>query len=57
MLAVYPALVLLVTALEPVTRLVPQPIALFIVAFILTGFTTPFIVPWLSRRMQNWLNA
>ena len=57
MLAVYPALVLLVALLKPVTSLLPQALGLFIVAFILTGLTTAFIVPWLSRRLQGWLTS
>ena len=55
MLAVYPALVMLVWAFKPVTRQLPEALGLFIVAGILTGLTTAFIVPYLSRLLQPWL--
>ena len=40
----------------PVTSLLPQALGLFIVAFILTGLTTAFIVPWLTRTLSDWLH-
>lgn len=55
MLAVYPPLIVLVAVLEPVTSMLPQPLGLLIVALILTGLTTAFIVPWLSRVLHGWL--
>ncbi len=55
MLAVYPALIVLVTLLRPVTRQLPEALGLFVVATILTGLTTAFIVPFLTRRLGAWL--
>ncbi|MEQ8603217.1 MAG: antibiotic biosynthesis monooxygenase [Marivibrio sp.] len=55
MLAVYPPLVLLVTALQPITGDLPQAAGLFLVALILTGITTAWLIPWLTRRLQGWL--
>lgn len=55
MLAVYPALIALVTLLKPVTTRLPEALGLFLVAFILTGLTTAFIVPWLTRILRRWL--
>ncbi len=57
MLAVYPPLVLLVTMLKPITAHLPEAIGLFLVALILTGITTAFIVPWLTRKLHGWLVA
>lgn len=55
MLAVYPALILLVTLLKPVTAPLPEPLSLLVVALILTGLTTAFIVPWLNQLLHGWL--
>ncbi|MGR3455503.1 MULTISPECIES: antibiotic biosynthesis monooxygenase [Pseudooceanicola] len=55
MLAVYPALVVLVWAFKPVTRQLPEILGLFIVAGVLTGLTTAFIAPYLTRLLQPWL--
>ena len=55
--AVYPALVLLVALLAPVTDRVPGPVGLLLVVVILTGLTTAFIVPWLGRRLHGWLHG
>lgn len=55
MLAVYPALVLLVVVLEPVTTRLPAPFGLFLVALVLTGLNTAFILPWLNKHLQTWL--
>ncbi|MAM61375.1 MULTISPECIES: antibiotic biosynthesis monooxygenase [unclassified Maritimibacter] len=57
LLAVYPALIVLVTVLSPLTSRVPQALGLLIVAVILTGLTTAFIVPWLTRALNGWLTA
>ncbi|SDO36557.1 hypothetical protein SAMN05216196_10568 [Lutimaribacter pacificus] len=57
MLAVYPALIVLVTLLRPVTAPLPEPLGLLVVALILTGLTTAFIVPWLTRVLHRWLVA
>ena len=57
MLAVYPALILLVYALRPITTQLPVPLGLLLVAIILTGLSTAFIVPWLTRRLHTWLVA
>lgn len=57
MVAVYPPLVFLVTLLEPLTEHLPQPVSLFIVAVVLTGLTTAYLIPWLTRRLQRWLAA
>jgi uncharacterized protein len=55
--AVYPALVLLVALLAPVTDRVPGPVGLLLVVVILTGLTTAFIVPWLGGRLHGWLHG
>ena len=55
MLAVYPALIVLVMLLKPVTSLLPEALGLFVVATVLTGLTTAFIVPFLTRRLGVWL--
>jgi hypothetical protein len=55
MLAVYPALVVLVALMKPVTSRLPEALGLFLVAFTLTGLTTAFIVPWLTRTLHGWL--
>tara|TARA_R110002072_G_scaffold11771_4_gene52544 strand:- start:6111 stop:6677 length:567 start_codon:yes stop_codon:yes gene_type:complete len=57
MLAVYPALIVLVYALMPITSRLPVPLGLFVVALVLTGLSTAFIVPWLTRRLHHWLIA
>ncbi len=55
MLAVYPALVILAYVLKPVTRQLPEAIGLFLVAAILTGLSTAYIVPYLTRTLGPWL--
>lgn len=55
MLAVYPPLVILVVLLEPVTARLPAPLGLFLVALVLTGLNTAFILPWLNRNLRTWL--
>lgn len=55
MLAVYPALILLVRALEPVTQSLPQALGLLVVALVLTGLSTAWIVPFLTRTLHPWL--
>lgn len=55
MIAVYPALIVLVFLLQPVTSRLPVFLGLFVVAVILTGLTTAFIVPWLTRTLHPWL--
>ena len=55
MLAVYPALIVLVYLLQPITSRLPLPLELLIVVLILTGLTTAYIVPWLTRQMHGWL--
>lgn len=55
MLAVYPALVLLIYLLKPVTELVPDELGFFIIALILTGLTTAFIGPFLASKLHRWL--
>ena len=55
MLAVYPALIFLVYLLAPFTRNLPQALGLLVVATILTGLTTAFIVPFLTQRLGFWL--
>lgn len=55
MLAVYPALVVLFFALQPLTSQVPVALGLLVVATILTGITTAYIVPYLTRRLGPWL--
>lgn len=56
MLAVYPALIVLVTLMEPLTAQLPEALGLFLVAFILTGLSTAFIVPWLTGNLHGWLS-
>jgi len=53
--AVYPPLVILVTALSPVTEGLPVALRLLLVAAILTGLTTAFFIPWLNRALSGWL--
>lgn len=55
MLAVYPALIVLVTLLQPVTSKMSAVLGLLLVAVILTGLTTAVIVPWLTRVLYPWL--
>lgn len=55
MLAVYPPLAILVVLLEPVTARLPAPLGLFLVALVLTGLNTAFILPWLNRNLRTWL--
>ncbi len=57
MIAVYPALLVLVALLNPVTSKLPEPLGLFLIAVILTGLTTAFIVPWLTRHLHFWLTS
>lgn len=57
MVAVYPALMALIFALAPVTNGLPRPLGLFIVALVLTGLTTGYIAPTLTRRLGPWLAA
>ena len=56
MLAVYPALVILVVLLDPITVRFPAPLSLFLVALVLTGLNTAFMLPWLNRLLRNWLS-
>lgn len=56
MLAVYPALVFLVALLGPVTDRLPAPVGLFLVALVLTGLNTAFILPVLNRHLGGWLS-
>jgi len=55
MMAVYPTLIVLFYLLRSVTADLPIPASLFLVAFILTGLNTRYILPFLSRRLQGWL--
>ncbi len=57
MLAVYPALILLVVATRPFTEGMPMAVSLFIVALLLTGINTGVILPFLNRRLGRWLAA
>lgn len=57
MLAVYPALILLVLATRPFTQNMPLAASLFIVALLLTGLNTGLILPFLNRRLGHWLAA
>ena len=56
LLAVYPALILLVHLLAPLTRPLPPSLGLLIVALVLTGLTTAWILPALNRWLQPWLH-
>lgn len=53
--AVYPALIILVNLMRPLTELMPEAVGLFAVALVLTGLTTAFIVPRLTKALQGWL--
>lgn len=55
LLAVYPALVVLVCGLKPLTKSLPETLGLFLVAAVLTGLTTAFIAPYLTRALYPWL--
>lgn len=55
LLAVYPALVILIYLLKPIISIVPEPLGLLVVATILTGLTTAFIAPWLTKKLHKWL--
>jgi uncharacterized protein len=55
MLAVYPALVLLVSVLDPIVNQLPKALGLFVIAGILTGLSTAYIVPFLTRSLHPWL--
>ena len=55
LLAVYPALIVLVNVLRPITSRLPEALGLFVVALVLTGLTTAYIVPMLSRALHDWL--
>jgi hypothetical protein len=57
MIAVYPALILLVYLTRPLTAGMHDAAALFIVAFLLTGLSTGLIMPFLHRRLGHWLAA
>ena len=54
-LAVYPPLVFLVWAFQPITSRIHWVLGLFLVAGVLTCATTAFLIPWLTRRLQPWL--
>ncbi|WP_425416931.1 hypothetical protein [Oricola indica] len=55
MIAVYPPLIILVPLLKPVTAPLPEVLGLLVVGTILTGLTTAFISPFLTRRLGPWL--
>ncbi|WP_206835833.1 hypothetical protein [Marinobacterium iners] len=55
LVAVYPALIVLIYLLKPITSKVAEPIGLLLVATVLTGVTTALIAPWLSKRLHKWL--
>ena len=55
--AVYPALIVLVTLLAPITKPLPEALRLLVIAVVLTGLTTAFIVPWLMRSLSGWLHG
>lgn len=57
MLAVYPALIVLVLATRPFTQGMPMGVSLFIVALLLTGLNTGLILPFLNRKLGRWLAA
>ncbi|MBU1315808.1 MAG: hypothetical protein KJ947_21195 [Alphaproteobacteria bacterium] len=57
MLAVYPALILLVVVTRPFTEGMPAAASLFIVALLLTGLNTGLILPFLNRCLASWLAA
>lgn len=56
MLAVYPPLVCLVFVSKYVLEGAPMMVSLFIIAFCLTGLSTGLILPFLNRRLKEWLH-
>lgn len=55
MLGVYPLLILIYYALQPLTRDLPGPVSLFLVALVLTGVNGRFVAPYLVKRMRPWI--
>ena len=56
MIGVYPLLVALFYLLQPITAQLPVPGALFLVALVLTGLNTGYVLPFLNRRLGGWLS-
>ncbi|EAQ10543.1 hypothetical protein [Maritimibacter alkaliphilus] len=55
MLGVYPLLVLIYYALQPLTQNLPGPVSLFLVALVLTGVNGVYVAPFLGKRLRPWL--
>lgn len=55
MLGVYPLLIVIFYALRPMTQSLSVPIALFVVALVLTGLNGRYVAPFLTRKLQSWV--
>jgi len=55
MLGVYPLLILIYYALQPLTQTLPGPVSLFLVALMLTGVNGFYVAPFLGKRLRPWL--
>ena len=55
MLGVYPLLILIYYALQPLTQNLPGPVSLFLVALVLTGVNGVYVAPFLGKRLRPWL--
>lgn len=55
LLGVYPLLIVIFYALQPLTRNMPVIVSLLLVAFVLTGVNARFVAPFLARKMQVWI--
>lgn len=55
MLGVYPLLILIYYALQPLTQNLPGPMSLFLVALVLTGVNGVYVAPFLGKRLRPWL--
>lgn len=55
LLGVYPLLIIIFYALQPLTRSLPVPVSLFLIALVLTGVNARYVAPYLARRMQYWI--
>lgn len=56
-IAVYPMLMLILTASAPVIGSLPQPLQVLIVVIVLSALLTWPIMPWLDTLMRPWLMA
>lgn len=54
LVGVYPLLIIIFYALQPLTQSLSTPASLFLVALVLTGLNTRYVAPFLARRLQFW---